>query len=50
MTDAGLAGNDRTILEAAGVSVHTAPIDRGERTNGSSVAEPLRTVTVRTEA
>ena len=38
------------MLEAAGVSIHIAPVESGERTNGSSVTEPLRNVTVRTEA
>ena len=50
VTDPGLAESDRTILEAAGVSVHTAALENEERSNGSSITEPLRTVTVRTEA
>jgi DeoR/GlpR family transcriptional regulator of sugar metabolism len=50
VTDPGLTDGHRSVLEAAGVSVHTAQIESGERTNGSSVTEPLRNVTVRTEA
>jgi DeoR/GlpR family transcriptional regulator of sugar metabolism len=50
VTDHGLAEGDRSILEAAGVSVHTAELEAPERSNGSAVIEHLRTVTVRTEA
>ena len=50
VTDAALAENDRSILEAAGVSVHTALVEGGERSNGNSLSETLRTLTLRTEA
>lgn len=50
VTDTGVLDGDRAMLEAAGVSVQTAPTESGERLNGSSIAEPPRNVTVRTEA
>ena len=50
VTDVSLSAGDRSMLEAAGVSVQTAEINGGERINGSSTAEPPRNVTVRTEA
>jgi DeoR/GlpR family transcriptional regulator of sugar metabolism len=50
VTDANLTESDRSMLEAAAVSVQTAELESGARINGSSTAEPLRTVTVRTEA
>ena len=33
-----------------GVTIHLAALEERRRTNGSSIAEPLRTVTMRTEA
>src|SRR5271166_6175669 len=50
VTDPGLTDEYRTILEAAGVTIHLAALDENQQSNGSSIAEPLRTVTMRTEA
>lgn len=50
VTDAGLVESDRSMLEAAGVSVHVAKPEDLERANGSSTSEPPRIVSARTEA
>ncbi len=50
MTDPGLTEEYRGILEAAGVAIHLAPLAEAGNLNGSSISEPLRTVTMRAEA
>jgi DeoR family transcriptional regulator, fructose operon transcriptional repressor len=50
VTDPGLPDDYRTILDAAGVTIHVASLEEKESSNGASVAEPLRTVTMRTDA
>jgi DeoR/GlpR family transcriptional regulator of sugar metabolism len=50
VTDPGLPEEYRGILEAAGVAIHLAPLDEPGNLNGSSIPEPVRTVTMRTEA
>jgi DeoR/GlpR family transcriptional regulator of sugar metabolism len=50
VTDPGVPDEYRTILDAAGVTVHAVALEATQNPNGSSVAEPLRTVTMRTEA
>jgi DeoR/GlpR family transcriptional regulator of sugar metabolism len=50
VTDPGLPEEYRGILEAAGVAIHLAPLGEAGNLNGSSISEPLRTVTMRTEA
>jgi DeoR/GlpR family transcriptional regulator of sugar metabolism len=50
VTDSAIPDEYRPILAAAGVTVHTAALDETQNPNGSSIAEPLRTMTMRTEA
>jgi len=49
VTDPGLPDEFRTILDTAGVTIHLASLEEAEKPNGTSMAEPLRTVTMRTE-
>jgi DeoR/GlpR family transcriptional regulator of sugar metabolism len=50
VTDPGLPHEFRSILEAAGVTIHLAPMDEPRSPNGSLHAEPPSIATVRTEA
>jgi DeoR/GlpR family transcriptional regulator of sugar metabolism len=49
ITDPGLSPQYRSILEAAGVTIHLAPLDEPQNRNGTQAAQPDGTVTVGTQ-